>query len=267
MPLPPDGRDDEPARRGEEGIAPERPEDRETGRPGEPRLTISSIPLGAAGGAVRLTAACCAPPTRFRVRCGRAGGPRELLASLVKHARGPDPRPFLANSSRSPAVLGGGSRDAPPLPRPASFESRRRGSPEEGVWSTFYTLRTVTARRDVPRNSSSTSVIVENQDLTPCLGREGCPASAVRARAGPRTVPRAGRRIRRARACNERSEAFAIAPAARAAGPMRVAGANEAMHDTGARIEGGGPGGRAKLRPPGERRRGTPLLSAIREAR
>jgi hypothetical protein len=53
-------------------------------------------------------------------------------------------------------------------------------------------------------------------------GREGCPASDVRARAGPRTVPRAGRRIRRARVF-ERSEAFALAPAARAAGPMRVA--------------------------------------------
>ena len=63
----------------------------------------------------------CARPTRFRVRCGRAGGPRELLASLVKHARGPDPRPVLANSSGSPCVLEGGSRDAPPLPRPASF--------------------------------------------------------------------------------------------------------------------------------------------------
>ena len=53
------------------------------------------------------------------------------------------------------------------------------------------------------------------------------------ARAGPRTVPRAGRRIRRAHVFDEQSEEFALAPAARGAGPMRVAGAEGAMHDDG----------------------------------
>ncbi len=61
-------------------------------------------------------------------------------------------------------------------------------------------------------------------------GGRGCLASAVRAPAGTRTVPRAGRRIRRARV-SERSE-FALAAAARAAGPMRVARAEEAPWDT-----------------------------------
>ena len=77
--------------------------------------------------------------------------------------------------------------------------------------------------------------ITENQDLTPfggtlfegstgeLSGWEGCPASGVRARAGSRTAPRAGRRIRRAHVFDERCEEFALAPAARAAGPMRVA--------------------------------------------
>ncbi len=62
-------------------------------------------------------------------------------------------------------------------------------------------------------------------------GREGCPASGVRARAGPRTAPRAGRRIRRARVFDERSEEFALAPAARAVEPMRVARAQEPPWD------------------------------------
>ena len=79
---------------------------RETGD-GRSSFTVTSLRQGAACGAVRPAAACCARPTRFRARCGRAGGPRELLASLVKHARGPDPRPVLANSSGSPGALRG----------------------------------------------------------------------------------------------------------------------------------------------------------------
>ncbi len=63
-------------------------------------------------------------------------------------------------------------------------------------------------------------------------GREGCPASGVRAPARPRTAPRAGRRIRRAHVFDEQCEEFALAPAARGAGPMRVAGAQEPPWDT-----------------------------------
>ncbi len=52
------------------------------------------------------------------------------------------------------------------------------------------------------------------------------------ARAGPRTAPRAGRRIRRAHVSDERCEESALAPAARAVEPMRVARAQQAPWDT-----------------------------------
>ena len=179
-----------------------------------PSFNATSLPQGAACGAVRLTAACCARPTRFRARCGRAGGPRELAS--LRHAHGPDPRPVLANSSGCPCVLGGGSRDAPPHPRPASFEPRRGlGVSEEG--SLLFRC---------------TSGVLS--------GSEGCPASGVRAPAGPRTAPRAGRRIRRAHVFDEHCEEFALAPAARAVEPMRVAGAQEPPWDIPPTRDSGG---------------------------
>ena len=163
----------------------------------------------------------CARPTRFRARCGRAGGPRELAS--LKHARGPDPRPVLANSSGSPGVLEVGSRDAPPRPRPASFRDR---------WGAAFGGRaTVQGRSQRPQFDLTPSVgcLCFAGDLS---GWEGCPASDVRARAGPRTAPRAGRRIRRAHVFDERREEFALAPAARAVGPMRVARAQQSPWDT-----------------------------------
>ena len=154
-----------------------------------------------------------------------AGGPRELAS--LKHARGPDPRPVLANSSGSPGVLGGGSRDVPPHPRPASF-SIRQGAAFGG--------RGLTERRVLRTHAGESRARRWDSSLGPSLQpgserREGCPASGVRARAGPRTAPRAGRRIRRARVFDERSEEFALAPAARAAEPMRVARAEEPPWD------------------------------------
>ena len=156
------------------------------------------------------------------------------------------PRPVLASSSGSPSVLGGGSRDAPPHPRPASFSDpqgaafggRARTGPARkevdprstlcgdykrgrGVSSVIRSTDPIAVWRLATENGTNPEAygalhlaisIVENQDLTPFLvplpagdlsGGEGCPASGVRAPAGTRTAPRAGRRIRRSRACNE----------------------------------------------------------------
>ena len=83
--------------------------------------------LGGRGRAVRPAAACCARPTRFRIRCGRAGGTAELLASLVKQRR----RLIPARSSRIRAGPRPCSRAARETHRPARgrrASASRRGS-------------------------------------------------------------------------------------------------------------------------------------------
>ena len=66
-------------------------------------------------------------------RTGRGSGPRACLTSEARSSRELHPRPVLANSSGSPVVLGGGSRDAPPHPRPASFNYRKRPERDQRV--------------------------------------------------------------------------------------------------------------------------------------
>ena len=152
-------------------------------------------------------------------------GARANSASLSNTRAGLIP----ARSSRTRAGPRRCSRAARETHRPT------RGRRASAIWGVAYRRRLVYAQHSAP-------AIIETQDLTPfwrvsCFagdpsGWEGCPASDVRARAGPRTAPRAGRRIRRAHVFDERSEEFALAPAARAAGPMRVARAEQAPWDT-----------------------------------
>ena len=101
--------------------------------------------------------------------------------------------------------------------------------------------RTASKTRSASSGTGKRSVMVTGASMPPgrrsvvsriVSGREGCPASGLRARAGPRTAPRAGRRIRRAHVCDERSEEFALAPAARGAEPLRVARAQRPPWDT-----------------------------------
>jgi len=173
---------------------------------------------------------------------------------VLKHARGPDPRPVLANSSGSPCVLEVGSRDAPPHPRPASFSDRRGVAVRvsgSGLRSTLCPGYSIKSRPDPIRGRPrglvyvlhSVVAIIENQDLTPSAGpalrtllhlrSERAGGVSRERRPSTRGAPHgsASRPPDQARALFERSE-FARAPAARAAEPMRVARAEEPPRDT-----------------------------------
>ena len=137
-----------------------------TGEPGENQLHRH---VASAGGRVRGGTSHgrrCARPTRFRASLRPGGGPARTRFAR-KHARGPDPRPVLANSSGSPGVLEVGSRDAPPLPRPASFSDRREPPPAADA-----------ARQN--RKSRPDPVLLDPLALRRGSERgEGCPASDV----------------------------------------------------------------------------------------
>ena len=98
---------------------------RRKSRETQPNHPVDSSGGRGRGGASHGRLLRAADPLPSSLRPG--GGPARTPRFARQTARGPDPRPVLANSSGSPAVLGGGSRDAPPLPRPASFEVRGEG--------------------------------------------------------------------------------------------------------------------------------------------
>jgi len=107
-----------PRRRSRLGELTGRPGDRETGRPERSSFNVTSLLQGAASGRY-VSRPPLRAPDRFRARCGRAGARANSLRSDTRAGLIP---PGLANSSGSPGVLEVGSRDAPPLPRPAKFQ-------------------------------------------------------------------------------------------------------------------------------------------------
>ncbi len=220
-----------------------------------PSLTSRRSGRGPRAGRDVPLASGCARPTRFRLRSGRTGRPRKL--ATLESVRGLHPvRSSRIRAGPRPCSSRLARRPAPPAAVVKQLlVSRESAAIVRGVKPTIMTVQPDS--RDAHERMVELPAVFEGVDHParhqPQFGyRRREPrddaeraGGVSRERAseharGTRTVPRAGRRGKSAHRFDERSEELARSPAARAAGPMRVARAQGEPRDaTPARDSGG----------------------------